>query len=75
MKTNRPNLSIALGTVMAAATFITLQLPAPAATAKPSHGSNTASAAQWSVQVDKVNPGEVALSSSFQIAIYESLLN
>lgn len=75
MKTNRPNLSIALGTVMAAATFITLQLPAPAATAKPSHGSNTASAAQWSVQVDKVNPGEVELSSSFQIAIYESLLN
>jgi hypothetical protein len=30
---------------------------------------------QWSVQVDKVNPGDVELASAFQIAIYENLLH
>ena len=33
------------------------------------------SGAQWSVQVDKVDPGDVNLASSFQIAIYENLLD
>ena len=32
------------------------------------------SAAQWTVQVSKVNPGTVGLSRSFQVAIYENLL-
>jgi hypothetical protein len=32
------------------------------------------SAAQWTVQVSKVNPGAVGLAPSFQIAIYENLL-
>jgi hypothetical protein len=32
------------------------------------------SAAQWTVQVSKVNPGAVGLSRSFQVAIYENLL-
>ena len=31
--------------------------------------------ARWSVQVNKVDPGAVNLASSFQIAIYENLLN
>jgi hypothetical protein len=38
-------------------------------------GRNNANGALWSVQVDKVDPGDVNLSPSFQIAIYESLLN
>src|SRR5216684_883672 len=42
--------------------------------AASSSGINS-SAAQWSVQVDKVDPGDVALEPSFQIAIYESLLD
>ena len=32
------------------------------------------SSAQWSVQVDQVNPGNVDVSYSFQIAIYENLV-
>jgi hypothetical protein len=32
------------------------------------------SAAQWTVQVSKVDPGAVGLTPSFQVAIYENLL-
>jgi len=35
----------------------------------------TASSLRWSLQVAKVNPGDVDLEPSFQIAIYESLLD
>jgi len=45
------------------------QLPAQTAPAK------SAGAKQWSVQVDQVDPGEVNLASSFQVAIYENLLD
>jgi hypothetical protein len=40
-----------------------------------SSGVENSTAAQWSVQVDKVDAGDVPLASSFQIAIYESLLD
>jgi hypothetical protein len=75
MKTNRRILLVALGAVMAAGTFVTLaQLPALAAAAKSSPGSDGSTAARWSVLVDKVDSGEIDLSPSFQIAIYEGLL-
>src|SRR5208282_804765 len=50
--------------------FVTLppQLPAQTAAAKSSPER------QWSVQVDKIDPGDVVLASSFQVAIYENLL-
>jgi len=32
------------------------------------------SATQWSVQVDRVDPGDLDLAYSFQVAIYENLL-
>ncbi len=50
-------------------------LPAQTAAAKSSPGRNSPSVPQWSVQVDKVGPGDVNLAPSFQIAIYESLLD
>lgn len=43
------------------------QLPAQTAAAK-------SDAKQWSVQVDKVDAGDVNIESAFQIAIYENLL-
>jgi hypothetical protein len=43
--------------------------------AKYSSGSNGSPAAQWSVQVLQVNPGDTNLAASFQIAIYESLID
>jgi hypothetical protein len=57
---------------------ITIQHPrrllAQTATTKSSPNNNS-SAAQWSVQVEKVDPGDITLEPSFQIAIYESLLD
>src|SRR5882724_224313 len=41
----------------------------------PSSSGINSTAAQWSLQVDKVDAGDVALAPSFQIAIYESLLD
>lgn len=42
--------------------------------AKCSAEPHASSSAQWSVQVDKVDSGDIDLSPSFQIAIYENLL-
>jgi hypothetical protein len=52
-----------------------LQLPAQTAAANPSPSGKNASIAPWSVQVDKVDAGDVNLEPAFQIAIYESLLD
>ena len=72
MKNSRRILLIAFSAVMAAAP---LAISPAAAAAKSSHGTNSSTAPRWSVQVDKVDPGEVDLSPSFQIAIYEDLLS
>jgi len=40
-----------------------------------SPASHSSSAAEWSVQVDKIDPGDIDLASSFQIAIYENILD
>lgn len=54
------------------------QLSAETTAAKSSPGStprsNSPAAAQWNVQVDKVDAGDVNLAPSFRVAIYESLL-
>lgn len=49
------------------------QLPAQTAATKSS-GSSEASSTLWSVQIDQVDPGNLDLASSFQIAIYENLV-
>ena len=70
MKTNN------CGPLMACVTailVIAVVLPLQSATAKSS-GSGT-SATHWSVQVDQVDPGTLDLSYSFQVAIYENLLD
>ena len=43
----------------------------------PTHSSasNGSPSGQWNVQVLKVEPGDVNLATSFQIAIYESLIH
>jgi hypothetical protein len=43
------------------------------ASVKSSAGSS-GTATQWSVQVERVEPGEIELAYSFQVATYESLL-
>jgi len=61
VKTDRPALFV-MATVL-----LTLAIAQPARL-------SAESAAQWTVQVSKVNPGAVGLTPSFQVAIYENLL-
>jgi hypothetical protein len=66
----------ALAAAIVAVAFATpIQPSAQTAAAKPSAGNDSSNVQQWSVQVGKVDPGDVAVASSFQIAIYENLLN
>ena len=53
---------------------ITVVLHGQGVTVKPSGGSGTAPT-RWSVQVDRVDPGSLDLADSFQIAIYENLVD
>lgn len=55
--------------------MVILALPYQLVAEAKSSGTNKSSTAQWSVQVDKINPGDVALESAFQVAIYENLLD
>jgi hypothetical protein len=74
MKTSKCNLSIACGiALMAVILALPGMLPAQTGAAKSSGGDGT-SATRWSVQVDQVDPGNLELAYSFQIAIYENLV-
>src|SRR6202795_839603 len=74
MKTSKCNLWIACGIALVA---IILALPGrlhgQTAASKSSVGIGT-SATRWSVQVDRIVPGNLDLAYSFQIAIYENLV-
>ena len=50
------------------------QLAAQTAATESSAVINTQNPEKWSVQVSKVDPGEVNMAASFQIAIYENLV-
>jgi len=73
MKTNRRNsLIVCVVAIMAIIAAFPGHLTSQTAEGKPS-GSN-GSATLWSVQVDKVECGDLDLAYSFQVAIYENLL-
>jgi len=75
MKASKYNLSIPC-LIASVAIILALpgQLPGQTGAAKSSGGNGT-SATRWSVQVDQVDPGNLDLSYSFQIAIYENLVD
>src|SRR5260370_6390269 len=74
MKTSKCNLSIAcLIALVAIILALPGMLPGQTAATKSSGGDGT-SATRWSVQVDQVDPGNLELAYSFQIAIYENLV-
>jgi hypothetical protein len=74
MKTSKCNLSIACGIALVAIMLaLPGRLPGQTAAAKSS-GGDGASATRWSVQIDQVDPGNLDLAYSFQIAIYENLV-
>jgi len=76
VKTNKQTLSRVL---MLAIVMISVVVPhrpfAQTADAKPSSATGNSSPGQWSVLVEKVDPSDINLASSFQIAIYEGLLD
>ena len=74
MKTSKCNLSMACGIALVSVMLaLPGRLPGQTATAKSS-GDDGASTTRWSVQVDQVDPGNLDLAYSFQIAIYENLV-
>ena len=74
MKTSKPNSWIFC---VAATVTIAIALSGPlagqTATVK-SAGGSTGAGTQWSVQVARIDPGQLDLAHSFQVAIYENLL-
>ena len=73
MKISKLNLSICLAAVLALAFAAPDRLASQTAPAKSSP-RDSSPAKQPSVQVDRVETGEIQLAESFQVAIYESLL-
>jgi hypothetical protein len=74
MKTSKCNLSIACGVALVAIIFaLPSRLPGQTTAAKSSGGDGT-SGTLWSVQVGQVDSGSLDLAYSFQLAIYENLL-
>jgi hypothetical protein len=75
MKTSKANSWIfCLAAGLAIAVALSGQLAAQTAGAKSSAGSSGAGT-KWSVQVERIDPVEVELAHSFQVAIYENLLD
>ena len=76
MQTSNRILSILLAPVFVTVMLTHLpQLEAQAAVMTPSSGGDTSADTQWSVQVIEIDHGDVNLEPSFQIAIYENLLD
>ena len=74
MKTSKLHLCICLAAaIIVVAAAFPGRLCSQTASVKSSAGSG-GSATQWSVQVERVEPGEIELAYSFQVATYESLL-
>ena len=74
MKTSRrPSSIIYIAAIVAIMVAFPACLPAQTVAVKSADASS-GSAMQWSVQVDRVNPGDIELAYSFQVAIYEKLL-
>ena len=73
MKSNKVTLYVCLAVIVAVAVASPRELAGQTASEKSSAASSSY-ATQWSVQVDRVEPGEIQLAYSFQAAIYESLL-
>ena len=73
MKSNKVTLYVCLAVIVAVAVASPRELAGQTASEKSSAASSSY-APQWSVQVDRVEPGEIQLAYSFQAAIYESLL-
>jgi len=71
MKTSKAKLCVCLAAIMVVAAMPS-RLSSETSPESPAAGSG--SATQWSLQVDRIEPGEIELAHSFQVATYENLL-
>ena len=76
MKENKnTSLGVLAVMILMILTALQTQLLAESSAVKTSAGHNSSVVAQWSVQVDIVDPGDVNLEPAFRVAIYENLLD
>ena len=73
MKTNKEILSLALAAAMVLIIVVSSTRLLAQATSSPTNQNSDPK--QWSLLVEKINPGDINLAPSFQIAIYEGLLD
>ena len=74
MKTGKPNSWIFCVAASVTIAVAFSGLLAGQTAALKSSGGSSGSGTQWSVQVERVDPGQLNLAHSFQVAIYENLL-
>jgi hypothetical protein len=73
MTTSKPNWIFCVAVSITMAIAFSGQLAGQTAVAGSSPGSTAGT--EWSVQVERIDPGQLDLASSFQVAIYENLLD
>ena len=73
MKTSKPNSWTFCVAAVTIAVALSGRLAGQSAAVKSSGGSG-GPGTQWSVQVERIDPGHLDLAHSFQVAIYENLL-
>jgi len=74
MKTSKPTLWIFWVTASVAIAVAFSGLLAGQTAGVKSPGASSGSGTQWSVQVERIDPGQLDVAHSFQVAIYENLL-
>ena len=74
MKTSKPNSWTFCMAVSVTIAVALSGLLAGQTAAVKSFGASGGSGTQWSVQVERIDPGQLDLGHSFQVAIYENLL-
>jgi hypothetical protein len=74
MKTNKKSSSRVLAVLFMLAGLQTQLFP-QSSQAKSLAGHDISAAGSWSVQVDKVDPGDANIDPAFKVAIYENLLD
>ena len=75
MKASKRAIVFVVGVLAALSGALAGELVAQTAVTESSAASINLSPERWSVQVTKVDPGEVNMAASFQIAIYENLVD
>jgi len=74
MTTSKPNWIFCVTASLTVAFALSGRLAGQTAAAGSSLGSS-GSGTEWSVQVERIDPGQLDLAHSFQVAIYENLLD